>query len=352
MSITQYLGYSGSGLTHRAKELARETGAAYISPIAEAHLSYVRSTVIEEIAVGMEHRGVTREDMQRRCEAIAAQFGITDLLERDPLTLSGGELRKVTLASVLVLEPATLVLDDPFAGLDHASTNDLTTLLAQLDTCVTLFSTHQHYPDLPVELIGDDPRRKPALPAPVRRQAGLALDTSITGWRGIPKKWFRAARTDFQIGPIHLEVPAGGVLWLTGPNGSGKTTILRALAERPDCAYQLQNPYDMLLETNVADMVPDPWRSTFGLDPHAHPFDLTTTDLKLATLGATLGQRRPILLLDEPDVGLDPRGTELALAALADHLVKPRAGIVLVTHQPALADAISQFTVLREHALQ
>lgn len=351
MSIAQYLGYSGSGLSRRAREIAREQGAAYVSAVAEHHLSYVRDTVIEEIAVGMEHRGVPREQMQQRCEAIARKLGIEDLLERNPLKLSGGQTRKVTLASVLVLDPHHLVLDDPFAGLDQQSATDLKVLLRELDTTIDLFSTTQHYPDLPVTLIGEDPRRQVEVPTPVRRQAGYALDTTITGRRGTTKKWFRAARTDFSIGPVHLQVPAGGVLWLRGPNGSGKTTLLRTLAERDDCAYLLQDPYDMLLDTRVADMAPEPWLTRFGLDSSAHPFDLAATDLKLATLGHVLGTSRPILLLDEPDVGLDLRGTTLFFDALAAHLESPGAGIVLVTHNATLIDAIRRFTLVNEHTL-
>lgn len=350
--IHQYLGYSGSGLTRRAKELAKQQGAAYVSSVAEDHLSYVRSTVIEEIAVGMEHRGVDREEMQQRCERIAQQLGITHLLERDPLTLSGGELRKLTIATVLVLEPANLVLDDPFAGLDHESATDLRELLATLPTTVTLFSTHQHYPDLPVTLIGDDPRTPPQLPARVPVQTGVALDVELTGTRGTKKKWLRPARTDFHIGPVHIQVPASGLLWLRGPNGSGKTTLLRALADRDDCAYMVQDPYDALIHTTVGAMAPEPWLSKLALDATVHPFDLSTTDMKLAQLGAVLGTGRLILLLDEPDVGLDPRGTTLFLQALSEHLAAPGAGAVLVSHQEEFAELCSAFAPVKQLVLE
>jgi cobalt/nickel transport system ATP-binding protein len=59
-------------------------------------------------------------------------LGITELAERVPHDLSGGEKRKVALAGALVMEPELLVLDEPFEGLDPTSRESLITLLARL----------------------------------------------------------------------------------------------------------------------------------------------------------------------------------------------------------------------------
>ena len=52
-----------------------------------------------------------------------------DFMTRNPLQLSGGEKRKVALASVLIMNPPILVLDEPFVGLDCVSKNEFTKML-------------------------------------------------------------------------------------------------------------------------------------------------------------------------------------------------------------------------------
>ena len=108
-----------------------------------------------------------------------------------------------------------------------------------------------------------------------------------------------------------LSVQAGGVLWLRGANGSGKTTLLRALAgldgaPARDVSLLLQRSADQVVEPTVAGFV-GPRHAELGLDPDAHPLDLGATDLRLAQFLAVASLERPIMLADEPDVGLDHR---------------------------------------------
>ena len=67
----QVVGNSGAGLTTLAAQAHREwPGAAVVQQDATAHVSYLRDTVIEEVALGLEQRGTPIPEMQRRCEAI------------------------------------------------------------------------------------------------------------------------------------------------------------------------------------------------------------------------------------------------------------------------------------------
>ena len=59
---------------------------------------FLRDTVIENIAFGLEQRGVERGEMQRRCLDIADKLGLSDLLERNPRELSTGQAKRLTLA--------------------------------------------------------------------------------------------------------------------------------------------------------------------------------------------------------------------------------------------------------------
>jgi molybdate transport system ATP-binding protein len=68
----------------------------------------------------------------RRVEPIAEALGIAHLLDRMPRNLSGGERRRAALARAIASEPALLLLDEPFAGLDEAARREAMSLVARL----------------------------------------------------------------------------------------------------------------------------------------------------------------------------------------------------------------------------
>jgi len=96
-------------------------------------------TVFDEIAFGPRQLGM--EDVEDRVRHWADRLGIYDYLNTPPFNLSGGEKQKVCLASLLVVEPATLLLDEPTSSLDPRSTGWLIDFLSQLDL-TTLITTH------------------------------------------------------------------------------------------------------------------------------------------------------------------------------------------------------------------
>ncbi|WP_319542273.1 ABC transporter ATP-binding protein [uncultured Pseudodesulfovibrio sp.] len=95
-------------------------------------LSGVRFTVFEEIAFTLENRGVPREDIRQRVEQVLAATGLTDLADRSPQHLSGGQQQRVVLASMLVGDPAALVLDEPTTFLDPQGTRQVFEILGAL----------------------------------------------------------------------------------------------------------------------------------------------------------------------------------------------------------------------------
>ncbi|MCU1572412.1 MAG: transporter [Micrococcaceae bacterium] len=106
------------GTRPRINPAAWNREIAYVGQEPSAQLSTVAATVAEELAFALENAGTPRPEMLRRVQETASAFGLTDLLERRPTELSGGELRRVTIAGAAVLEPKVLVLDEPTAGLD------------------------------------------------------------------------------------------------------------------------------------------------------------------------------------------------------------------------------------------
>lgn len=89
-------------------------------------------TVFEEIAFGPLQLDATAEEVKARVEEVLEMMGIIKLRDRSPHTLSGGEKKKVCIASVLVNNPDVLLLDEPTAGLDPRTQLWLIELLQEL----------------------------------------------------------------------------------------------------------------------------------------------------------------------------------------------------------------------------
>ena len=105
----------------------RRVGLVFQNPDAQLF----NSTVFEEVAFGPLQLRWTKKDLHKRVEEILDFMGISHLRERPPYRLSGGEKKRVALASVIVLDPDVLLLDEPTATLDPRSTSQLVDLIQQ-----------------------------------------------------------------------------------------------------------------------------------------------------------------------------------------------------------------------------
>ena len=94
--------------------------------------SQMVSTVVEdEMLYGLENFGVPRDEIEGRLEQALDDMGIADLRDRTIASLSGGQKQKVAIASILALNSRVLVLDEPTAELDPASSRSVFDLLAR-----------------------------------------------------------------------------------------------------------------------------------------------------------------------------------------------------------------------------
>jgi cobalt/nickel transport system ATP-binding protein len=89
-------------------------------------------SVREEIAFGPLQLGLDRAEVEQRIDDVAAMLGISGLVERAPYLLSGGEKKRVAIASVLVSNPDVLLFDEPTAGLDPRTQQWLLELIVEL----------------------------------------------------------------------------------------------------------------------------------------------------------------------------------------------------------------------------
>ena len=91
----------------------------------------VASVVEDEVLYGMENFGVPKSEIESRLQRVLEEMGIVDHRDRTIDSLSGGQNQKVAIASVIALEPRVLVLDEPTAELDPASSIAVFDLLAR-----------------------------------------------------------------------------------------------------------------------------------------------------------------------------------------------------------------------------
>lgn len=98
-------------------------------------------TVFEDVAFGPLHMGLPESEVRERAAVALEQVGMGGMEERLSLHLSIGQKKRVAMATVLSMEPALLVLDEPTAGLDPRGRRQLIALLRRLPVTM-LVSTH------------------------------------------------------------------------------------------------------------------------------------------------------------------------------------------------------------------
>ena len=250
----------------------------------------VTDKVWHELAFGLESLGVEKEEMRRKVAETASFFGISSLFEAETAKLSGGQKQLLNLASVMVMQPSVLLLDEPTSQLDPIAAADFLGCIRRVNRelgVTVILIEHRLDEVLPMsdrvlvlengELISDDtPQRTGenlkkrqsgcflSMPSPMRvwdaaeTNADVPCPVSVAQGRewlngfmcshtlfDLPKEqipsrgkeaitlkniWFRYdKRGQDVIKNLSLSVHHGEILTVMGGNGAGKSTLLSLL---------------------------------------------------------------------------------------------------------------------------
>ncbi|WP_097005123.1 ABC transporter ATP-binding protein [Lacrimispora amygdalina] len=122
--------------------LCQKVGLVFQNPFNQ--LSGAKDTVFEEIAFGLQNLGIPREEIGKRVEKALMLLDINKYKERNPFDLSGGQIQRVAIASILAMEPEVLVLDEPTSQLDPQGSESVFQVIEKLaKTGITIIMVEQ-----------------------------------------------------------------------------------------------------------------------------------------------------------------------------------------------------------------
>jgi lipopolysaccharide export system ATP-binding protein len=121
--------YNGKDVTKLPMYQRAQAGVAYLPQEASV---FRQLTVRQNILAILEYQKLSKDEREKRADALLDELNISHLKESPAYTLSGGERRRTEIARALVTNPKVFLLDEPFAGIDPIAVADLQDMMAQL----------------------------------------------------------------------------------------------------------------------------------------------------------------------------------------------------------------------------
>lgn len=343
-----------------------------------AEESIVCDRVRGELAFGVENQGKTREDIDLLIAETAAYFNLESILDKEISALSGGEKQLVYLASVMMMKPELLVLDEPCSMLDPVSSERFVNVIKKLhkDFGITVIMSEHSAANLfsyadkivflekgklahfgtPSETLlyleNADSAMLSAVPVSFRfKDKELKIKEDLSSAEGgetalkATDICFAYDRKKEVLSDLSLDIYKGKINAVIGCNGCGKTTLLKVLCGvykpyrgkvKADGKISMltQSVKDLFTKEKCADEV------TFGeLTDYLeipdiadrHPYDLSGGQAQRLALAKVLERGADIIILDEPTRGFDAP-LKAKLSDLLKKLCADGKTVLMVSH--------------------
>ena len=133
-------GTERAGRSDRSSELRTRIGMVFQEP----EHQFAASTVRDEVAIGPKSMGKTDEEAYSIADRLLERLNLSRFAKANPFTLSGGEKRRLSVASMLAAAPKVLVMDEPTFGQDFTTWTSMVQLIAGArdQGCAVIMITH------------------------------------------------------------------------------------------------------------------------------------------------------------------------------------------------------------------
>ena len=123
--------FRGVDVTHMPMYLRARMGMGYL---AQEPSIFRKLTVEENIMAILQTLDISGDERRRRCEALMEELGLSRLRKQKAMTLSGGERRRLEITRAMVTNPAFIMLDEPFSGVDPLAVSNVQEIIMKLKT--------------------------------------------------------------------------------------------------------------------------------------------------------------------------------------------------------------------------
>ncbi len=366
--VIEYRGKSVSELSEREKI---ESGLLFQNPSSQM----IHQTVKQELAFGLENLRYEPDTIKDCIIELAKQHGIESLLEREVLSLSGGEKQKVALLSILITNPSILLLDEPTAFLDPQSAEELLNIISkQVENKTVIIVEHnlQYFRPYINRVISIDDngfltesglnnikweQEFPQLEQKPGSMKFLSIENLSFGFK---------QKTLYEN--LNLNLHKGEIITIIGSNGVGKSTLLRIISGLQkgyngyvriqdtdivrmkrkklfmEIALLFQNPENHFIYPRVIDEVNGDISLLKMIDldeqKEQNPFTLSVGEKRRLSLAIVQSMNRSLILLDEPTFGQD-YNNKLKLLDIIIEMKRKGHAIIIVSHDMPFVKSIS-----------
>jgi energy-coupling factor transporter ATP-binding protein EcfA2 len=372
---------------------------SYVSSNPIAEISRFTPTVRDELMLGLS-AFVHKDEAFSRIEKAASSMGISELFDRDPAFLSGGETARVVLAAHLAREPKIWIIDQILGELDltfrkeffrslleYCKNNsamafvidDINVLPHQENGCLWYVRKESVRINPPIE----DIKIKEDLVVPdalTLKMQSLKHNSNEMALKIIGLSVLRSGRK--VIDNLSFTCNYGQLCWIFGKNGAGKTTLLETLLGLSECrqgeivfsregetddifsnaSYSPQHPDIDITESMLVDEIAFAHKPNWRIDEQSRdcarewllnlgiakerltsPIYYSLNQKKLASVLASFARKKSVVALDEPTLLLGSQDVEL-IATLIVKYVRENNLVMVATHDQRLISKVDELS--------